>query len=198
MSRVNVSTPSDAWSLGWLADDPRPLDWNGPTDQPFTPFGADTLDQPIIDHFERVARQHRQRTAIRDTGASLTFGELWNGVAGLAETLAATDIVIGVNAIDYSGYPDCRPEFIAAFERLATLATAAGVSGSRLTIHAPLQSMTKADIIRRGLELGLDYGLTHSCYDPDASGRPCGRCDSCVLRAAGFAAVGVADPAHGR
>ncbi|HEX5109497.1 MAG TPA: 7-cyano-7-deazaguanine synthase QueC [Vicinamibacterales bacterium] len=115
-----------------------------------------------------------------------------------AETLAATDIVIGVNAIDYSGYPDCRPEFIAAFERLATLATAAGVSGSRLTIHAPLQSMTKADIIRRGLELGLDYGLTHSCYDPDASGRPCGRCDSCVLRAAGFAAVGVADPAHGR
>ena len=115
-----------------------------------------------------------------------------------AETLSATDIVIGVNAIDYSGYPDCRPEFIAAFERLGALATAAGVSGKRLTIHAPLQSWTKADIIRRGLELGLDYGLTHSCYDPDASGKPCGRCDSCVLRAAGFAAVGVDDPAHGR
>jgi len=115
-----------------------------------------------------------------------------------AETLGATDIVIGVNAIDYSGYPDCRPEFIAAFEGLAALATAAGVSGRRLTIHAPLQSWTKADIITRGLELGLDYGLTHSCYDPDPSGRSCGRCDSCVLRAAGFAAVGVADPARGR
>jgi 7-cyano-7-deazaguanine synthase len=115
-----------------------------------------------------------------------------------AETLGATDIVIGVNAIDYSGYPDCRPEFIAAFEHLGSLATAAGVSGRRLTIHAPLQSWTKADIITRGLALGLDYGLTHSCYDPDPSGRPCGRCDSCVLRAAGFAAVGVADPAGGR
>ena len=115
-----------------------------------------------------------------------------------AETLGAVDIVIGVNAIDYSGDPDCRPEFIAAFERLGSLATAAGVSGRRLTIHAPLQSLTKADIIKRGLALGLDYGLTHSCYDPDPSGRPCGRCDSCVLRAAGFAAVGVADPARGR
>ena len=115
-----------------------------------------------------------------------------------AETLGATDIVIGVNAIDYSGYPDCRPEFIAAFEHLGSLATAAGVSGRRLTSHAPLQSWTKADIIKRGLALGLDYGLTHSCYDPDPSGRPCGRCDSCVLRAAGFAAVGVDDPAGGR
>lgn len=111
-----------------------------------------------------------------------------------AETLGAHDIFIGVNALDYSGYPDCRPEFIAAFERLASLATAEGVGGARFRIHAPLQHLTKADIIRKGLELGLDYGLTHSCYDPAPGGRPCGRCDSCVLRAAGFAQAGVADP----
>jgi 7-cyano-7-deazaguanine synthase len=115
-----------------------------------------------------------------------------------AETLHARDIVIGVNAIDYSGYPDCRPEFLRAFEHLASLATATGVSGTRFTIHAPLVSWTKADIIRKGLALGLDYGLTHSCYDPDSGGRPCGHCDSCALRAHGFAAVGVADPAQGR
>ena len=106
----------------------------------------------------------------------------------------ARDIVIGVNALDYSGYPDCRPEFIAAFEQLATVATATGVQGTRFKVHAPLVTMTKADIIRRGVQLGLDYGLTLSCYDPGASGRPCGRCDSCTLRAAGFAQAGVADP----
>lgn len=115
-----------------------------------------------------------------------------------AETLRATDIIIGVNAVDYSGYPDCRPEFIAAFERLARLATAEGVSGAEFRIHAPLISWTKAQIIRRGLDLGLDYGLTHSCYDPDPAGRPCGRCDSCGLRAQGFAAVGIADPSERR
>jgi 7-cyano-7-deazaguanine synthase len=112
---------------------------------------------------------------------------------GWAEVVGARDIVIGVNVLDYSGYPDCRPEFIAAFERLASLATARGVQGERFRVHAPLQMMTKAQIIRRGLELGLDYGLTHSCYDPTSAG-PCGRCDSCVLRAAGFAEVGVPDP----
>lgn len=112
-----------------------------------------------------------------------------------AEVLHAHDIFIGVNALDYSGYPDCRPEFIAAFERLATLATADGVHGGRFTIHAPLQMLSKAEIIRRGLALGLDYGLTHSCYDPLPGGRPCGRCDSCVLRAAGFAEANVPDPA---
>jgi 7-cyano-7-deazaguanine synthase len=112
---------------------------------------------------------------------------------GWAEVLGAHDIVIGVNVLDYSGYPDCRPEFIAAFERLAMLATARGVQGARFRIHAPLQMMTKAQIIRRGIGLGLDYGLTHSCYDPGPDG-PCGRCDSCVLRAAGFAEVGIADP----
>ena len=99
-----------------------------------------------------------------------------------AEVLGARDIVIGVNAVDYSGYPDCRPEFIEAFERLAALATAAGVSGTPFKVHAPLQRSTKAEIIRRGIELGLDYSLTVSCYDPDLAGRPCGRCDSCMIR----------------
>jgi 7-cyano-7-deazaguanine synthase len=109
--------------------------------------------------------------------------------------LGAHDLVIGANAIDYSGYPDCRPAFLEAFERLAAVATKAGVEGARFTIHAPLLLLTKADIIRRGLELGLDYGLTHSCYDPLPSGRPCGRCDSCLLRARGFAEAGATDPA---
>ena len=113
---------------------------------------------------------------------------------GWAEVLGARDIFIGVNALDYSGYPDCRPEYIAAFERLASLATAAGVQGGSFRIHAPLQMLSKADIIRKGLALGLDYGLTHSCYDPAPDGRPCGHCDSCQLRAAGFAEAGVADP----
>jgi 7-cyano-7-deazaguanine synthase len=113
---------------------------------------------------------------------------------GWAEVVGATDLVIGVNALDYSGYPDCRPEFIRAFEELAALATRAGVEGRSFKIHTPLISMSKAEIIRRGLQLGLDYSLTHSCYDPDARGRPCGRCDSCRLRARGFAEAGVRDP----
>jgi len=113
---------------------------------------------------------------------------------GWAEVLEARDIVIGVNALDYSGYPDCRPEFIAAFESLAALATRAGVEGSRFRVHAPLISMTKAEIIRRGVQLGLDYGLTTSCYDPGPAGEPCGHCDSCVLRARGFDEAGVVDP----
>ena len=113
---------------------------------------------------------------------------------GWAEVLEARDIVIGVNALDYSGYPDCRPEFIHAFESLAALATRAGVEGARFRVQTPLIALTKSAIIRRGLELGLDYGLTHSCYDPAAGGSPCGRCDSCVLRAKGFAEAGVADP----
>lgn len=112
-----------------------------------------------------------------------------------AEALGARDIVIGVNALDYSGYPDCRPQFLAAFESLASVATAGGVQGGRFRIQAPLKLWTKAEIIRRGLELGLDYSLTHSCYDPDAHGRPCGRCDSCALRRTGFAQAGVPDPA---
>lgn len=114
---------------------------------------------------------------------------------GWAEILGAERIVIGVNALDYSGYPDCRPEFIAAFEYLATLATRAGVTGHPVRIWAPLQELGKAAIIRLGLELGVDYGQTHSCYDPGPGGRPCGRCDSCRLRAKGFAEAGIADPA---
>ena len=113
---------------------------------------------------------------------------------GWAEVVGARAIVIGVNAIDYSGYPDCRPEYLAAFEQLASLATRAGVEGGELRILAPLAKMSKADIIRRGLSLGVDYRLTHSCYDPAPDGTPCGRCDSCRLRAAGFEEVGVADP----
>ena len=112
-----------------------------------------------------------------------------------AEALGGQDIYIGVNAVDCSGYPDCRPEFIAAFERLAAVATKAGAEGATLRIHAPLMRMTKAEIIRRGIALHVDYALTHSCYDPDPAGRPCGRCDSCRLRAKGFAEAGVADPA---
>jgi 7-cyano-7-deazaguanine synthase len=119
----------------------------------------------------------------------LSFALAW------AEVLESSDIYIGVNALDYSGYPDCRPEYIAAFQTMADLATRAGVEGKqRLRIRTPLLHWTKAEIIRRGLELGVDYGLTTSCYDPGPAGEACGHCDSCVLRARGFAEVGVADP----
>jgi len=114
---------------------------------------------------------------------------------GWAEVLGAQDIFVGVNAMDYSGYPDCRPEFIEAFEHLGNLATKAGVEGTqRLKIRAPLLNMTKADIIRKGLELGVDFSETTSCYDPSASGAPCKQCDSCLLRAKGFAELGLNDP----
>ncbi|GAA4847392.1 7-cyano-7-deazaguanine synthase QueC [Saccharopolyspora rosea] len=120
----------------------------------------------------------------------LSFALAW------AETLEAGDVFIGVNALDYSGYPDCRPEYVAAFERMANLATKAGVEGrQRLRIHTPLIDLSKTQIIQRGLELGVDYSLTHSCYDPAADGRACGSCDSCLLRARGFAAIGMTDPA---
>ena len=119
----------------------------------------------------------------------LSFALAW------AETLGAGDIFIGVNALDYSGYPDCRPEFIAAFEKMANLATKAGVEGRQaLRIHTPLIDLTKAQIVRRGLELGVDYGLTCSCYDPSPSGEPCGQCDSCLLRQKGFRENGIQDP----
>jgi 7-cyano-7-deazaguanine synthase len=113
-----------------------------------------------------------------------------------AETVGATAVVIGVNALDYSGYPDCRPEYLDAFERLAALATRAGVEGGALRILAPLLHMSKAEIVRAGAALKLDYGLTHSCYDPGPDGRPCRRCDSCRLRARGFQEAGMADPAE--
>ena len=113
---------------------------------------------------------------------------------GYAETLGASDIFIGVNAIDYSGYPDCRPEFIDSFTKTANLATKIGVGGSEIRVHTPLIDMTKAQIITRGTELGVDYAMTHSCYDPDATGAACGRCDSCVLRRSGFINAGIDDP----
>ncbi len=117
------------------------------------------------------------------------------GIAlGLAEVVGASDLFIGVNAVDYSGYPDCRPEFIAAFEVLANLATKAGVEGQPFHIHAPLSSLTKADIVRLGISLGVDYGQTHSCYDPAPDGGACGHCDSCLLRKKGFEEAGVPDP----
>lgn len=115
---------------------------------------------------------------------------------GWAESLEASDLFIGVNAVDYSGYPDCRPEFVRAFETLANLATKSGVEGTaKWKIHAPLIQLTKAEIIRRGNELGVDYALTHTCYDPDDEGRACGRCDACLLRLQGFAQAGLSDPA---
>jgi 7-cyano-7-deazaguanine synthase len=113
-----------------------------------------------------------------------------------AETVGANDIFIGVNALDYSGYPDCRPEFIRAFEAVANLGTRVGVEGAQMTVHTPLIQMTKAEIIRTGLSLGVDYGMTSSCYDPDDKGRPCGRCDSCLLRLKGFHEAGAADPVN--
>lgn len=114
-----------------------------------------------------------------------------------AETLGSFDIFCGVNAVDYSGYPDCRPEFIAAFQAMARLATKAGVEGAQITVHAPLMHLAKPEIIREGLRLGVDYSLTHSCYDP-VNGRACGRCDSCILRRNAFSALGMEDPALAR
>ena len=118
----------------------------------------------------------------------LSFALAW------AEVLSASDIFIGVNALDYSGYPDCRPEYIEAYQRMADLATKAGVEGSKLTIHAPLIELTKAEIVRRGVDLGVDFSLTWSCYDPNASAEACGECDSCRLRLKGFREAGVTDP----
>ena len=117
---------------------------------------------------------------------------------GWAEVLEATDIFIGANALDYSGYPDCRPEYLEAFERMANLATRAGVEGRRLRIHTPLIALTKAEIVKLGQRLGVDYGLTWSCYDPTSQGTPCGRCDACLLREKGFREAGTEDPAPQR
>ena len=140
----------------------------------------------VIDHAHEIPSTY---VPARNT-VFLSLAMAW------AEVVGAEAIVIGVNALDYSGYPDCRPEYLRAFERVAALATRAGVEGRPLRIVAPLLELSKADIIRRGLALGVDYGLTWSCYDPSAEGTPCGRCDSCVLRARGFAEAGAADPAR--
>lgn len=133
------------------------------------------------------------------TGVPITYVPARNTIflsyaLAWAEVLGATDIFLGVNAIDYSGYPDCRPEFISAFENLANLATRAGTEGAAFRIHAPLLALSKAEIIRRGVSLGVNYGLTHSCYDPTPDGLACGECDSCQLRLKGFEEAGVTDP----
>jgi 7-cyano-7-deazaguanine synthase len=156
-------------------------------------FGASALTADIAVPKDRSADEMSHGIPITYVPARntvfLSFALAW------AETLGSTDIFIGVNALDYSGYPDCRPDYIAAFEIMANLATRAGVEGTqRLKIHAPLIAMSKAQIIQEGLRLGVDYAQTSSCYDPAADGRPCGGCDSCVLRAKGFAEAGSVDP----
>jgi 7-cyano-7-deazaguanine synthase len=149
---------------------------------------TDTIDVP----------KNRAESEIA-TGVPITYVPARNTIflsyaLAWAEVLGASDIFIGINALDYSGYPDCRPEFITAFENLAKLATKSGVEGQRFRIHAPLISLSKAEIIRRGAQLGIDFSLTHSCYDPTADGRACGRCDSCQIRLKGFHEAGLRDP----
>lgn len=148
---------------------------------------------------EAIPVPHDRSEAVIAHGIPVTYVPARNTVflslaLAMAETRAAEAIVLGINAVDYSGYPDCRPEYLAAFARLATLATKAGIEGRPLDFLAPLVDLPKESIIRLGLSLGLDYGLTTSCYDPGPRGRPCGTCDSCVIRAAGFAAAGAVDP----
>jgi 7-cyano-7-deazaguanine synthase len=156
-------------------------------------FGGSALTDEIAVPLDRDETQMSQ-------GIPATYVPARNTVflslaLGYAEVVGAADIFIGVNAVDYSGYPDCRPEFIAAFEKLTNLATKAGVEGTmKFHIHTPLIHMTKAEIIRRGIQLGVDYGLTHSCYAPNDSGIACGRCDACRLRLKGFAESGLTDP----
>jgi 7-cyano-7-deazaguanine synthase len=156
-------------------------------------FGGSALTGDIAVPKDRPAEAMGQGVPVTYVPARNTI--FLSFALAYAEVLGSTDIFIGVNALDYSGYPDCRPEYIEAYERMANLATRAGVEGrARLKIHAPLSQMTKADIIRAGTALGVDYGITSSCYDPGPDGRPCGRCDSCQLRAKGFAEAGLTDP----
>jgi 7-cyano-7-deazaguanine synthase len=141
----------------------------------------------------------KDRDANRATEIPITYVPARNTIflsyaLAWCEALGAADIFIGANAVDYSGYPDCRPEFITAFEKLANVATKAGIEGTRFRVHAPLLSMSKADIIRQGAQLGVDFSLTHSCYDPSTDGLACGECDSCRLRLEGFRAAGLNDP----
>jgi 7-cyano-7-deazaguanine synthase len=149
-----------------------------------------TADQPVPRHRDAAA----MATAIPSTYVPARNSVFLALALGLAETLGAADLVAGMNALDYSGYPDCRPAFVEAFARLANVATKSGVDGARFTVHTPLMTLDKAGIVRLGLSLGVDYSLTHSCYDPDAAGLACGGCDSCVLRAKGFREAGVPDP----
>ncbi len=156
------------------------------------PFGHSALTDAIDVPKDRSEDEMSAEIPVTYVPARNTIF-LANALA-FAEVRGAADIFIGVNAVDYSGYPDCRPAFVEAFERLANLATKAGVEGRRLTVRAPLMDLTKAEIIAEGTRLGVDYSLTHSCYDPPADGRACGRCDSCRLRRAGFEQAGLTDP----
>jgi 7-cyano-7-deazaguanine synthase len=157
------------------------------------PFGGSALTAAIDVPKDRPADQMAHGIPVTYVPARNTV--LLSLALAYAETVGAADIFIGVNAVDYSGYPDCRPEYIAAFSAVANLATKAGVEGQlNFTVHTPLIQWTKAEIIRRGMALGVDYGLTHSCYDPDPSGASCGRCDSCQLRRKGFEEAGFEDP----
>jgi len=159
-------------------------------------FGGSALTTDI------AVPKDRDVGEMRHSGIPITYVPARNTIflsfaLASAEVLEASDIFIGVNALDYSGYPDCRPEFIAAFERMANLATRAGVEGRNpIHIRTPLIDLTKAEIIRRGVELGVDYSMTQSCYDPDGSGAACGHCDACQLRLNGFAEAGLKDPAR--
>ena len=167
---------------GQLADDHVVLDFD------LTRFGGSALTSDIAVPKEGVGADIPVTYVPARNTVLLSLALAW------AEAAGARDLFIGVNALDYSGYPDCRPEFIAAFEALANVATKAGVDGRAFTIHAPLQAMTKADIAREAARLGLDAGLSHSCYDPAADGAHCGLCDACRLRAKGFAEAGLPDP----
>lgn len=151
-----------------------------------------TADLPVPRHRDESA----MATAIPSTYVPARNSVFLSLALGFAETIGAADIVAGMNALDYSGYPDCRPAFIEAFESLANVATRSGVEGVRFRVHTPLMALDKAGIVRLGLSLGVDYSLTHSCYDPGPSGRACGECDSCRLRAKGFREAGVPDPAR--
>jgi 7-cyano-7-deazaguanine synthase len=156
-------------------------------------FGASALTAAIEVPKDRSPEQMQREIPVTYVPARNTV--FLSLALAYAEVVGAADIFLGVNAVDYSGYPDCRPEYLRAFEAMANLATKASVEGRlRFTIHAPLIHWTKAQIIRRGMELGVDYSLTHSCYDPAPDGRSCGRCDSCLLRRKGFAEAGLVDP----
>ncbi len=148
---------------------------------------------------DSIAVPKSERVTDIEAGIPVTYVPARNTIflafaLAFAEVIDSRDIFIGVNAVDYSGYPDCRPEFVKAFQHLANIATRVGVEGGKMTIHAPLISLSKADIIREGLRLGVDFGLTHSCYDPKPDGLACGACDSCLLRKQGFSEAGIVDP----
>ncbi len=149
---------------------------------------TDDIEVPKHDHVEDLSKEIPITYVPARNTVFLSYALAW------AEVLGANDIFIGVNALDYSGYPDCRPEFIEAYEKMANLATVAGVQGKKLTIHTPLIDLTKGEIIKRGLELRVDYAKTTSCYDPAPNGRSCGHCDSCLLRKKGFSDAGTTDP----